>query len=213
MESWICSLLVLFKSISKSRVSHARCSSMIHYLKVSEAQSESPGSSILGWSNLPGEQAIHFGKAFLPIMEKIEWLQTWSPSSNCYKKKVQKPPWWWEEASKHWMHWLRNIQLLQGLGAIFNTLSQGGCMKHHKTETVVRQREKHTYTPQNRQKYESLCCVRFKWLVLLAWNAEISPLIKAASLREFVFRVSVYWLAFNFFHALQAFLTFAVSES
>lgn len=72
------------------------------------------------------------------------------------------------------MHWLRNIQLLQGLGAIFNTLSQGGCMKHHKTETVARRRERHTHTHTTKQAETQelvLCRVQvINTTCLKCWN-------------------------------------------
>lgn len=53
------------------------CSSMICYLKASEAQNKSPGSKVLGWSYLAGEQAIFLGKISYHN-GKIKWTKPWS---------------------------------------------------------------------------------------------------------------------------------------
>lgn len=50
------------------------------------------------------------------------------------------------------------------------------------------------------QKHKCLCFIGFMWVTqMLAWNAEISPLIKIVSMKELAFRIPAYWLAFLFF--------------
>lgn len=115
-------------------------------------------------------------------------------SSSHYQKRA-KTTWRQKETSMRWMHRHRNIQLLHCLGVVFNTLWQAGCTKHCKTVAGGWR-----YKKNHVQKHKFLCYTGFMRLaMILAWNAEISPLIKVASMKEFVFRIPAYWLAFRVF--------------